>query len=719
MVAGGSEDLSQNRYKLLRSLGFMHTFFIGLGAIIGGSIVVLIGPTIAMSGTLGAIITLIVSSLIAAITALVYSEITSAIPEVGGGYLWAKLTMPRPFPFFAGWINWLAHTLAGTFYALSFSVMFTQLLYDLGFSLHIGAYFLERFVAVALILLFGFLNYSGTSKVGRFSVLIGLTFTAIIVSYAAYGSYIGVVSGKLVAALSDSVRFTNVPSIFIAMITVVIAFEGYEILAQTAEEAKSPLKNLPRAILLTLLAASALYLLVTISTMGVLGEGAYEFSLRFGDRSVIKAASMMFKYGGPIVALGGLATILSSINSTMFSSSRVLLAMARAGEFPKSFAEIHDRYRTPSNAILFSTAVMILMSFFMDVVVSAFIVGILFNLLFIIVNYSAIKLRLMYENKLSYGFKTPLFPLIPMLGLIVKIFFFFAALILSPLATLATLGLIAFGFFLYKGFIFKYEVEHELPLVVGHGSLVRKDYRIMVLYPSDKRMGLVQIASHIAKVKDGELNLVHLIELPEQTPLSFGSKLIERDAKPLKDITDHLNDLGIPSRYLIRVTHSIPDALLATTEEEKIDLIIADLRDAKRLAARLTIPAGRRIAGEPVSSCDLLLVNMNFPPVSYTRAKSVIAIVSENEKNIVERLEEIFPDKKVEARFVEPEKRREILKIIEEMIRKEGEVGIAVFSFSVWQSIRRYGRNFLFPFMVFKRGSFSIEELKQLFTGWR
>lgn len=711
--------MSKRSYSLLRSLGFLHTFFIGLGAVIGGSIVVLIGPTIAMSGTIGAVLTLILSSLIATITALVYSEITSAIPEVGGGYLWAKLTMPRPFPFFAGWINWLAHTIAGTFYALSFSVMLAQLLQDLNISLPIGHYLLERIIAIGLIVLFGYLNYSGTVKVGWFSVLIGILFVTIIALYGGYGIYVGTVTGKLVSAFTNSVRFTNASSIFIAMITVVIAFEGYEILAQTAEEAKSPLKSLPKAIISTLLAATSLYILVTISTMGILGEKSFDFSLRYGDRTVMVAASLLTKYGSPLIAIGGLATILSSINSTMFSSSRVLLAMSRAGEFPKSFADIHEKYRTPSNAIIFSTIAMSIMSIFMDVLFSALIVGILFNLLFIIVNYTGIKLRKMYENKLNYGFKTPFFPLLPLTGLVIKIFFFFVAFIIAPIATLITLGLIALGFFLYKGFIFKYEVQHELPIVMGHGSLVRKDYRIMVLYPSDKRMGIIQVASHIARLNDGEVNVVHIIEVPRQTPLSLGAKLMERDAKPLKDIIDHLNEIGIPSRYIIRVTHSLHDALLATSEEEKIDLLVADLNDAGRLAARIYVPTGKKVSGDLISGCDLLLVNMEFPPVSYTRARNVIVLTTEKELNLVDKVRKIFPDKDVTLNIIDTEKKKKILRTIEEIKSTQGEVGVVVFSYSVWQAVRKYRRRMLFPFIVFKRGSLSLEEFKEIFMWWR
>ncbi|MEM3837924.1 MAG: amino acid permease [Fervidicoccaceae archaeon] len=709
--------MSKKRYRLLRSLGFLHTFFIGLGAIIGGSIVVLIGPTIAMSGTLGAILTLCFSSLIALLTALVYTEITSAIPEVGGGYLWAKLTTPRPIPFFAGWINWLAHTMAGTFYALSFAVMLAQFLQSMGIPLALNPYLFERLVSILLIFVFSYLNYSGTSRVGWFSVSIGLFFTAIILTYGILGTYRGIATGDLSSAIFDSIRFTNIPSIFIAMITVVIAFEGYEILAQTAEEAKSPLKSLPRAILLTLLFATFLYLLVTIATLGILGKNAYPFSLKHSDRTVMQAASLLFSFGAPIIAFGGLATVLSSINSTMFSSSRVLLAMARAGEFPKFFAEIHEKHRTPANAILFSSIAMSVMSFFMDVVISAFIVGILFNLLFIIVNYSGIKLRLIYQNKLNYGFKTPFFPFIPLAGLLVKLFFFFAALVLSPIATLITLGLVALGIFLYKGFIFKYEVEHELPLIMGHGSLLRRDYRIMVLHPATRKMGIIQIAAQIAKEKNGEINILHLIKMPEQTPLVFGTKLMERDAKPLKDITDHLNDIGIPSRFIIRVTHSIPDALLASTEQEKIDLLIADVEDERRVVTRLTLPSGG-ISGVPISGCDLILVNTEYPFVSYNKAKSLIVLASENETNIADRLKEIFPDKEVSVTVVDPRNRKEILAKLEELRKTEGEVGVVVFSYTIWESIKRFRRRIFLPFFVFKRGSFSVEEFKSIFHGW-
>ncbi|WP_272985694.1 amino acid permease [Fervidicoccus fontis] len=702
---------SERRLKLLRSLGNLHTFFIGLGAIVGGSIVVLIGPIIYLSGSLGSIIVLLMSAIIATLTALIYSEITSAIPEVGGGFLWAKLTMPRPFPFISGWVNWMAHMMSGTFYALSFSSMFLQFLAEIGFNIpFLPPYIFERLIAIILIIAFAYLNYSGVSKTGRFSIVIGIFFVASILLFSTIGIFSGIKSGELINGLLNSpAKFTSVSSFFIAMISVVIAFEGYEILAQTAEETKAPTKNLPRAIMETLIVATILYISVTISTIGILGTKAYSLSTIWGPDTVIRTASLAFRYGGIIVAAGGLATVLSSINSTMYSASRVLLAMSRAGEFPIVFSEIHKKYRTPSNSILFTMAVMIIMSLILDLTLSAFIAGVLFNVLFIIVNYTSIKLREFYGEKLKYKFLTPYYPLIPLTGLIIKVFLFFAALIIYPSATLFALLLIVIGYLIYRSYLFKYEVEHEFVTLESQGSLVRSDFRIMVLLPPEIRTNLIRLASDIAKAKNGEINLLKIIKTPYQLSVKdYRNEAVKKDVRSLKDIIDHLNETGIHARYSIKAARSKTEAIIASIDEERIDLLIMSAEDAMKLNSVMRL-----------STCDILIVNTEYPYISYMKSKKIIAILSEDEKYIVDEVKEIFPDREIEEIIIEEEPNtNNISKTLNEVLSKESDITIILMSFNIWEKLTKYNltmKKLIFPYFVFKRGSFSIDVLRQIF----
>src|SRR5687768_17974840 len=93
---------------------------VGIAAMIGGSIFVLTGPAIGLAGS-AVIIVFIVNGIITLFTEMAYAELGSAMPEAGGGYLWVREGLPRPNAFISGWMAWLAHSIAGSLYAVGFA----------------------------------------------------------------------------------------------------------------------------------------------------------------------------------------------------------------------------------------------------------------------------------------------------------------------------------------------------------------------------------------------------------------------------------------------------------------------------------------------------------------------------------------------------------------------------------------------------------------------
>src|SRR5688500_8742748 len=142
---------------------------VGIAAMIGGSIFVLTGPGIGLAGS-AVIIVFIVNGTITLFTAMAYAELGSAMPEAGGGYLWIREGLPRPNAFISGWMAWLAHSIAGSLYAVGFASFLNSLLEMLGLVVTeplLGIISIEKLMAVACVAAFTYINIKGTSETGK------------------------------------------------------------------------------------------------------------------------------------------------------------------------------------------------------------------------------------------------------------------------------------------------------------------------------------------------------------------------------------------------------------------------------------------------------------------------------------------------------------------------------------------------------------------------
>jgi hypothetical protein len=217
--------------------------------------------------------------------------------------------------------------------------------------------------------------------------------------------------------------------------------------------------------------------------------------------------------------------------------------------------------------------------------------GVIFLLLFIQVNIAVITIRRIYGDKLKYGFKIPLFPVIPIIGIFLKLGLAVYLLIIDPLSWIITFIWVAIGFAIYRLHTFRREIEHYAPIITSEGDLSRKHFRILIPYTPENPDRLIKYATSVAKENDGEVNVLRVITVPQQTPLSAGvayGEVARRSFDPLEKL---LEKEGILSHYLVRISHDATEAVLATIEEQNIHLLIIDfetLRNSKKLQALVT-----------------------------------------------------------------------------------------------------------------------------------
>ena len=581
--------------QLVRSLGLLDILMVGVAAMVGGSIFVLTGPAIGLAGS-AVIVAFIINAIITLFTAMAYAELGSAMPEAGGGYLWVREGLPRPNAFISGWMAWLAHIIAGSLYAVSFASFLTGLLEMMNVShdlVLLNIIPLDKFIAVVSIAVFTYINIKGTSETGKTGDIVTIIQLGLIFILIAAGLW--VMSGNP----NWKMNFSNfapmgISGVVAAMGLTFIAFEGYEVIVQTGEEVKNPRRNIPRAIFISLGVVVTLYCLIAFVSIGAIfpaGIESWKFIGENGELGIMKAAELLAPYGAFIVLAGGLISTLAALNATTFSSARVAFAMGRNYNLPYQLSAIHRKNKTPYVAILISGIIMAIMAYGLPLAQIAVAAGVIFLLLFTQVNLAVITIRRIYGDKLDYGFKTPFFPVIPIIGIFLKLGLAIFLLFTQPLSWAITVVWVVIGFLVYRMYTFRKEIDHYAPIVTSEGDLERKDYRILIPYTPEDPDRLLKYAIRVAKENFGEINILRVITVPKQTPLSAGTGYAETARKSFEPLDKIMDKENILNHYLVRISHDASEAILATVEEQKIDLLITDFqtfRNSKKIQTILT-----------------------------------------------------------------------------------------------------------------------------------
>ena len=579
-----------HKHHLVRTLGLVDVVMIGIAGMIGGAIFVLVGPAIGLAGS-AVIIAFIINGIITLFTAMAYAELGSAMPEAGGGYLWIREGLPRPNAFISGWMAWFAHIVAGSLYAVgygSFQYSLLQMSGIVGDQPLFGIISVDKLIAVLSIGAFAYVNVKGASETGKLGIIVTVIQLGTIFALIGAGFFTISNNPDWNSNLVANFAPIGIGGIVAAMGLTFIAFEGYEIIVQTGEEVKNPRKNIPRAIFISLALVVLLYCLVAFVSIGAIspnntgGIPIWNFIGQNGDLGISKAAETFLPYGSLIILAGGIVSSLAALNATTYSSARVAFAMGRHYNLPYQLSNIHHKFKTPYVATIISAIIMVVMAYALPLAQIALAAGVIFLLLFTQVNIAVITIRRIHGDRLQYGFKTPFFPVIPIIGIFLKLGLAIYLLITQPMSWLISVLWIGIGFAVYRIYTFRKEIEHYAPIITSEGDLARKHFRILIPYTPDNPDRLTKYAVRVAKENDGEINILRVITVPHQTPLSAGSAFTERatkDFEPLEKIIDKEN---IPNHYFVRISHDTNEAILSTIEEQRIDLLITDYETLRK-----------------------------------------------------------------------------------------------------------------------------------------
>ena len=429
---------------LKRTLSASNLVALGIGAIIGAGLFVRTAAAAANNAGPSVTIAFVVAAIGCAFAGLCYAEFASMIPIAGSAYTYSYATMGELLAWIIGWDLVLEYAVGAATVGIAWSEYLNKLLeifgpqYRIPFEwshspfevdpMNTSIHGMINLPALFIILMLTLLLIRGTKESAVFNGIIVITKVAIVVLFIALGwSFINPVNHEVyVPAASTFVdsqgishNYGGIMGILGAAGVVFFAFIGFDAVSTAAQEAKNPKRYMPIGILGSLVVCTILYVLFAHVLTGV--ASVEDFRTKGKEASVTFAIhTYMQGYGwlANLVTVAILAGFSSVILVMLMGQSRVFYSMSKDGLVPPVFSQLHPKFKTPykSNWIFF--VVVGLFAAFVpgDIVGDMTSIGTLFAFILVC---AGVWLMRVNNPEIPRQFKTPLVPLVPILGIAV------------------------------------------------------------------------------------------------------------------------------------------------------------------------------------------------------------------------------------------------------------------------------------------------------------
>ncbi|MER6683183.1 amino acid permease [Streptomyces olivaceoviridis] len=428
--------------QLRRSLGLWQLTMISIGATLGTGIFVVLGDAVPKAGP-AVTLAFVIAGLTALFSALSYAELAGSIPVAGSSYSYAYATMGELVAWVCGWCLVLEYGVSVAAVAVGWGEYLNELLdgtigvtIPAALSSAPGEGGVINLPALVVVLLAMVLLLGGARESARANTIMVCVKIAALVLFCAIG-VMGFKSGNYADFMP-----LGITGVSAAGATLFFSYIGFDAASTAGEEAKDPKRDLPRAIMLSLIIVTALYVLVAAVAVGA-------WNWKKFDGSEAALAGIMNDvsgqtFWGTLLALGAVISIASVVLTVLYGQTRILFAMARDGLVPKALGRIHPKTGAPRlNTVivsLFCGALAALIP--LGKLVDATSIGTLFA--FGLVNMAVIVLRVR-RPELERAFRVPFGPVLPVLG------FLFCA---YNMFSLDTVTWVVFGCWMAAGLVF-------------------------------------------------------------------------------------------------------------------------------------------------------------------------------------------------------------------------------------------------------------------------
>lgn len=441
--------------ELKRSLGALNLVLLGIGCIIGTGIFVLTGRAAAQYAGPGIMISFVITGLLCAFVALCYAELASALPVSGSAYSYTYASMGEGAAWIMGLLLFLEYGLASATVAVGWSGYAVSLLQNIGITIPAqltaaygapikdaagvvigtGLVNLPAMLIVGMVTLLLVVGVSESARVNNIIVAIKLT---VVIAFIGIGSFyvnphlwsplipaqipapppgtpmdmwsqIGRALVNIVTGNSHS-RY-GLEGVVHGAAVIFFAYLGFEAVSTAGAESKNPGRDMPIGILGALVVCTILYIATSAVLVGIVPYA----SLDNPAPIAVAVNQIGLPWFAVLVKIGALAGLSSVVLVLMYGQTRIFYTMSRDGLVPQSLAAVHPKFKTPwINTMIVGVIVCCAAGFLgLDVLGDVTNVGSL-------AAFALVCITVMYLRWSSPGlarpFKTPLFPVTPILG---------------------------------------------------------------------------------------------------------------------------------------------------------------------------------------------------------------------------------------------------------------------------------------------------------------
>jgi amino acid transporter/nucleotide-binding universal stress UspA family protein len=546
-----------NKYNLVRELGLIEALAIGLGTMIGAGIFVLSAVAAQRAGPAAAL-SYVLAGLICLPTAMTVSELATGMPKAGGSYHLISRALGPAAGAVVGPGNWLGLIFATGFYLI-------------GFAQYV-AYFLPFppwVTALGAGLFFSFLNYRGAKLSGQIQIIIVVLLVLILFLFVGRGFL------NIDAGLHRPFTPHGWGAVFASVGLIIVSFTGFEKISTIAEEIKWPERNLPLAIIGSVVIATLLYAAILYVVTGII---SFRVIADFQAPLVEAANRFMSAVGILGISLAALLATASSANAAIMASSRINFAMGRDHILPGWFNEIHPRYLTPHRSVLVTGGLATLLALSEQAAILAEISSALFMVSYTLLSLSLIVMRRTQSAWYRPAYKVPLYPWLPLIGGV------------SALAVIGTMdrtsqvtGLVLVGFSLFwyrvwgrrrtpvEGELIPWlerERPHEAVVAAMERAAESQRHEILVAVANPATAkSLVNLATALARGNsETEVAALSVVPVPVSLPLAVAQKHLDQNHPEnralLRQAARHGEEAGVQVQTLLKAAHGVASGIV-------------------------------------------------------------------------------------------------------------------------------------------------------------
>ncbi|MDX1568453.1 MAG: amino acid permease [Longimicrobiales bacterium] len=417
---GGTKDRAPSsgraRVELERTLGLKEAFAIGVGTMIGAGIFVFpgmaageAGPAAAVSFGIGAVIALLV--------ALPASELATAMPESGGGYYFVSRSLGGFLGTMVGVAQLASLIFASAFYLVGIGYYLNDLLARLGTGGLDPGWLPVPIIALAAAILLTVMSILGTRNTGALQNVIVGVLVIILAGFLGQGALdaLGIFGRQHLPEAFAPRGYTPVLTTAALVFT---SYLGFAQIAAVAGDIREPEKNLPRAMVGSVLIVGAFYVLTIFVSTSVFGTARLA---ELGETAIVEVAGELAgTFGALVIVLGGMLATISSANASILSSSRSVFALSRDGVLPEGAGRISERFRTPHVALLMAGGPVAVLVLSGRVETLAEVASLLHLFMYGLICVSMLVLRRVNPSWYDPAYRAPGYPFLPALGALVS-----------------------------------------------------------------------------------------------------------------------------------------------------------------------------------------------------------------------------------------------------------------------------------------------------------